>query len=94
MSNTPNTSPAVLQLNFKAEVRNPRQFTATEGSNAGKTYFTADAELLTPGSRWSTVRIKVRSRTPIVPGTYDLAMVQMDASKGEGVADIIIPEGK
>lgn len=94
MSNTPNPSPAVLQLTFKAEVRNPRQYTATEGSNAGKTYYTADAELLTPCSRWSTVRIKVRSRTPITSGFYDLAMVQMDANKGEGVADIILTEGK
>lgn len=94
MSNTLNNTPSVLQLTFEAEVRNSRQFTATEGSNAGKTYYTGDSELLTPGSRWSTVRIKVRSRTPIVAGRYRLAMVQMDANKGEGVADIIIEEGK
>lgn len=89
---TTNT-PATLQLTFEAPVRNARTFTATEGSNAGKTYYTADAELCTPGARWSTIRIKVRSRTPIVEGPAKLLMVTMDGAKGEGVADLIV-EGK
>lgn len=87
---TPNTpAPATLQLTFRAEVRNPRSFTSTEGANAGKTYYTADSELSTPGARWSTIRIKVRSKTPIVSGTATLLMVTMDGGKGEGVADLI-----
>lgn len=84
----------VLQLTFAADVRNPREFTATEGPNAGKTYYTADAELATTGARWSTIRVKVRSRTPIVPARYNLLMVQMDGGKGEGVADILAGEVK
>lgn len=88
---TPNSTPApaTLQLNFRADVRNPRTYTATEGSNAGKTYYTADAELSTPCARWSTIRIKVRSKIPIVAGPCNLLMVTMDGSKGEGVADIV-----
>lgn len=88
MSNT-NSTPATLQLTFDAIVRNPRTFTATEGSNAGRTYYTADAELATPGARWSTIRIKVRAKTPIVEGPARLLMVTMDGAKGEGVADIL-----
>lgn len=86
-SNTKN-APQTLQLTFDATVRNARQFTAQEGANAGKTYYSADAELSTPGARWSTIRIKVRSRTPIVNGVHRLLMVTMDGAKGEGVADI------
>ena len=83
-----NTPPATLQLTFKADVRNCRSFTAVEGANAGKTYYTADAELMTPGARWSTIRLKVRSRVPIVEGSHNLVMVTMDGAKGEGIADI------
>lgn len=88
-----NPAENVLQLVFEAEVRNPSQFTPSEGSNAGKTYYTADAELLTPGARWSTIRIKVRGRTPIVAGRARLRMLSMDGGKGEGVAEILV-EGK
>lgn len=91
MSNA--TPTETLQLTFRAAVRNPRSFTASEGSNAGKTYYTADAELATPGARWSTIRIKVRSRAPIAEGVYSLVMATMDGAKGEGVADLIA-EGK
>lgn len=83
----------VLQLVFEADVRNPSQFTPSEGSNAGRTYYTADAELLTPGSRWSTIRIKVRGKIPIAAGRARLRMVTMDGAKGEGVAEILT-EGK
>lgn len=93
MSTTNTPAPATLQLTFDAPVRNARTFTATEGANAGKTYYTADAELSTPGARWSTIRIKVRSRTPITEGPARLLMVTMDGAKGEGVADLIV-EGK
>lgn len=89
MPNTPNNSPATLQLTFRAEVRNPRTYTATEGANAGKTYYTADAELATPGARWSTIRLRVRSKSPIVAGSANLVMVSMDGAKGEGIADIL-----
>lgn len=93
MSTNTTPAPATLQLDFEALVRNARTFTATEGSNAGKTYYTADAELATPGARWSTIRIKVRSRTPITEGPARLLMVTMDGAKGEGVADLL-SEGK
>lgn len=93
---TPNTTPALpaLQLLVEADVRRPSQYTPTEGSNAGKTYYSADAELATPGARWSTIRIRVRSKTPLVAGRARLAIVQMDANKGEAVADVVLPEGK
>lgn len=87
-SNTKN-APQTLQLTFEAQVRNARSFTATEGANAGRTYYSADAELATPGARWSTIRIKVRSRTPITEGVRRLLMVTMDGAKGEGVADLV-----
>lgn len=92
MPSTPTTN--ALQLTFDAVVRNARTFTASDGANAGKTYYTADAELATPGARWSTIRIKVRARTPISEGLSRLLMVTMDGAKGEGVADIIVAEGK
>lgn len=78
----------VLELTFKAPVRNPRTYTPTEGSNAGKTYYTADAELLTPGSRWLSVRLKVTSKTPIVDGVQTLCLDQLDG-KGSGVSHIV-----
>lgn len=91
-TNTPATLPA-LQLFIEAEIRNPRQYTPTEGSNAGHTYYTADAELSTPGARWSTIRLKVRSATPMVAGRVRLSLVKVDQNEGVGVADIIV-EGK
>ncbi len=93
MSTNNAPAPSTFQLTFEAPVRNARTFTATEGSNAGKTYYTADAELATPGARWSTIRIKVRSRTSITEGPSRLLWVTMDGAKGEGVADLIV-EGK
>lgn len=87
---TPNTAPALpsLQLVVEAEIRRPSQYTPTEGSNAGRTYYSADAELATPGARWSTIRIRVRSKTPLVAGRARLNLVQMDANKGEAIAEL------
>lgn len=82
-------APDVLQLTFEAEIRNPRTFTATDGQNAGKTYYSADAEMATPGARWSTIRIRVRSHAPLVAGRARLHIVTMDGPKGEGVADVV-----
>lgn len=81
-----------LQLLVEAEVRNPRQYTPTEGPNAGHTYYCATAELATPGSQWSTMRISVRSRAPIVAGVKRLNLVSVDGLKGVAVAEIV--EGK
>lgn len=93
MSNATNApqSPAlpVLNLRVRAEIRNVSQFTPTEGSNAGRTYYTATAELSTPGAKWSTMRLRVRGRTPIPEGLHDLAVLSLDYNKGEGLAECI-----
>lgn len=85
-----NTTPALatLQLTVRAVVRNSREFKQTEGPHTGEVYFSADAELATPGNRWSTLRLKVRGRSRIAEGEQTLVIESMDGNKGEGVAHV------
>lgn len=82
----------VFCLQVEAEVRNPRSYTPADGPNAGKTYYSGTAELATPGAMWSTMRISVRSRVPVLAGVHRLNLVSVDNYKGVAVAEIV--EGK
>lgn len=80
-------TPATFQMTFKVEVRNPREF-RPEGKSI--VFYSADAELATPGQRWSTLRVKVSSTTGPVPvGLQTIVVDGFDMKKGEGVGHVV-----
>lgn len=89
MSNTPapNALPA-LQLTVRATVRNSREYKPTEGPRVGETFFSADAEVATPGNRWSTLRLRVTGRSLIPEGEQNLVVTSIDGNKGEGICHV------
>lgn len=89
MSNTPTpTALPALQLSVRAIVRNSREYKPTEGPRVGEIFYTADAEVATPGNRWSTLRLRVTGRARIPEGEQNLVVLSIDGNKGEGVAHV------
>lgn len=90
--NTTQNNPASLPLapivqTVKVEVRNAREF-RPEGQN--RVFYSADCELATPGSRWSTLRVKLSSTTgPVPTGMRSVVVDGFDLKKGEGVGHVV-----
>ena len=72
---------------IKVDVRNAREF-RPEGKS--EIYYSADAELATPGSRWSTIRLTVRHTGPVPTGTQEIILDGFDLKKGEGAAHVVV----
>lgn len=77
-----------LQLTVKAVVRNSREYKPTEGPHVGEVFYSADAEVATPGNRWSTLRLRVSGRSRIPEGEQTLVVTSIDGNKGEGVCHV------
>lgn len=76
----------ILQT-VKVDVRNAREF-KPEGQS--RVYYSADAEVATPGQRWATLRLKVSSSVAPVPtGLQEIVIDSFDLKKGEGVAHVV-----
>lgn len=86
------TAPAAMPLapvvqTVRVEVRNAREF-RPEGKSV--VFYSADAELATPGQRWATLRLKISSTTGPVPvGMQDIVVDGFDLKKGEGVGHVV-----
>lgn len=85
---TPSFMPiAPVLATVEVEVRNAREF-RPEGQT--KVYYSADAEVASPGQRWSTLRLKVTSTVAPVPtGRQSIQIDSFDFKKGEGVAHVV-----
>lgn len=78
---------APIAQTIRVEVKNGREF-RPEGKS--ETYFSADAELATPGQRWSTIRLTVKHSSPVPLGMQDIILDSFDLKKGEGVAHVVL----
>lgn len=81
----PGVALAPFVQTLKVEVRNPREF-RPEGKS--QVYYSADAELATPGNRWSTIRLTVRHTGPVPTGLQDVVLDGYDLKQGIGAAHI------
>lgn len=79
---------APIAQTIKVNVSNSREF-RPEGKS--EIYYSADAELATPGSRWSTIRLTVKHNAPVPTGLQDIMLDGFDLKKGEGVAHVVLP---
>lgn len=79
---------ATFVQTFKVNVTNPREF-RPEGK--AQVYFSADAELSTPGQRWSTIRLTVRHTGPVPTGMQEIVLDGYDLKQGVGAARIYVP---
>lgn len=78
---------APLVQTVRVDVRNAREF-RPEGKSV--VFYSADAELATPGQRWATLRLKISSTTGPVPvGMHDVIVDGFDLKKGEGVGHVV-----
>lgn len=86
------TAPVALPLapiiqTVRVEVRNAREF-RPEGKH--DVFYSADAEVATPGQRWQTLRLTVRSSTgPVPTGPQNIVIDGFDLKKGEGAAHVV-----
>lgn len=72
---------------IQVEIRNPREF-RPEGKS--QTFYSADAEVPSPGHRWSTLRLKISSTTgPVPTGVRSIVVDMVDMKKGEGVGHVV-----
>lgn len=90
-NNTPSTGSALpvapISVSVEVEVRNSREF---RPDNSREIYYSADAELSSPGARWSTLRVKVVSKTgPVPTGLHKLVIDGFDLKKGEAVGHVV-----
>lgn len=91
---TPKTQTAPISLPvapvvnaYEVEVRNPREF-RPEGQ--ATIYYSADAEMATPGERWATLRLRVSSKTgPVPTGKQKVVLDSYDLKRGEGVCHVV-----
>lgn len=89
---TPKTAPVALPVapivqTVEVEVRNAREF-RPEGK--AQVFYSADAEMATPGERWATLRLRVASTTgPVPTGRQKVVLDGFDLKKGEGVAHVV-----
>lgn len=85
------TAPIMLavatEATYTVEIRNAREF-RPEGRP--DVFFSADAEMATPGKRWATLRLKVTSKTgPVPTGLQKIALDSCDYKTGLGVAHVV-----
>lgn len=83
---TPAGAPAPSFGTFVAEVHADANPFTTE---KGETFYLARAEVPTPGFRWSTMRLKIASTSPIRNGRAHLMLKEMKASDGLGKAEVL-----
>lgn len=87
MNATP--APATLQLTVKAVVRNSRSGKFSDGAHVGETWYSADAEVASPGNRWSTLRLRVQGKSTIAEGEQTLVITSIDGNQGVGVCHVL-----
>lgn len=78
---------APIAVSIKVNITNPREF-RPEGKS--EIYYSADAELATPGHRWSTLRLTVRHSAPVPTGLQEIMLDGFDLKKGEGAAHVVV----
>lgn len=78
---------APIAQSLRVMVSNPREF-RPEGKS--EIYYSADAELATPGHRWSTLRLTVRHSAPVPTGVQEIVLDGFDLKKGEGAAHVVV----
>lgn len=76
---------APVAIGIQVEVRNPREW---KPDNSREVYYMADAEVATPGKRWATLRVKVKSDRPVPTGMQTIVLDTFDFKKGIGEAHV------